>query len=58
MFSAKALLHSAMALLFRVVGMYVQCFGTFVQYCTVPLGIYCVASLSFIVSGVCRQIFI
>ena len=44
MISATALLHSATALLFRVAGMSVQCFGTSIQYCTVPLCTYCAPS--------------
>ena len=56
--SATALLHRATTLLFCVTYRSVQCFGTYVQYCTIPLGTYCVASLSFIVTGLCRQTFI
>ena len=44
-----ALLYSATTLLISVANMSVQCFGTFVQYCTVPSSTYCAAFLSFIV---------
>ena len=56
--SAMALLHSSTTLLIRVAGTSVQCFGTSFQYCTIPLGTYCVASLSLIVTGLCKKTFI
>ena len=56
--SVMAPLHGATTLLFRIAGMSYQCFGTSVQYCTVPLSTYFAASLSFIVTSLCRQTFI
>ena len=65
LFSATTLLHNATTLLFHVASMSVQCFNTSVQcfntsvqYCTVFSSTYCAASLSFIVTCLCRQILI